>query len=693
MDRKRRDEWLQLPLSEVFGRAKDFGPGEMPELHQNVLRAFYATYPLLPIEFLKEDPSTIEKSFPAPPVHSFLSSGTTARDRSRSAFSGPGLQDYRDFSLLSFRAMLHTFFGERRVPGISMIPPVSVWPQSSLAQMVAWIGEDFPLDYWREDLPSPKEPVWLFATGFHIVAFADEGGCFPLPPGSIVIETGGTKGKTRSVTRDETYALIEKCFRVDRNHIVSEYGMCELASQAYDFVKKPNGPIRSLHERSFRFPSWVQTKILNASQEVRDEGNGSLIVNDQARSDIKTPFRTEDRVELRADGSFQLEGRVAFSPLKGCSLLAEDILAPAPAVEPIREAEVKKMSHTHSPEDLKERATRIHSLTQSMLKDEKFAALVRRNLVLEQPTQWWLKDLEASVPQSVDAWIQAAQETGNQSSSWLMIPPRTHDFALMHPLFMAALLNIKVVVRETKDTEIFRYWQDLFKGFWSFSILNSDWRLEEGTALPAQSLLVFGSDETIEDLRSKTSHSVHGFGSWVTITIIHKDSWASDAWVKDAFSLKQEGCMSSRLLVVWDAKVPEALPEKSVVIGQLSPSEQLHLAHSELDLALKGFHILPRPDRQQLVLGHRPFGKRDRIHDLLSTRPLTLPIVRASRNDLELILDEITRSPSLKLVSHDSQSSELLGEVGDTLLRPVGRANEAHWTGWHGTDRLFFPKD
>ena len=693
MDRKRREEWLKLPPSEVFGQGIDFGPGEMPELHQDVLREFYGQYPLLPIEFLKENPSAIEKSFPSRPVHSFLSSGTTERDRSRSSFSSQGLKDYREFSLSSFRAMLKTFFHGQTPPGISMIPPVAVWPQSSLAQMVAWIGEDLPLSYWREDMPSPEEPVWLFATGFHIVAFADAGGCFPLPPGSIVIETGGTKGKTRSVTRDETYTLIEKCFRVDRNHIVSEYGMCELASQAYDFVKEPNGKIRDLHERWFRFPIWAQTKILNAAQQVHNKGGGSLIVNDQARSDIKTPFRTEDRVELRADGSFQLEGRVAFSPLKGCSLLAEDILAPNPATEQIREVEIKKHAHALSATELKERAERIHRLTQAMVNDAQFENLVRRSLLLDKPTIWWLGDLKASVPQSVEAWLQAAQDTGNQSDSWLMIPPRTHDFALMHPLFMAALLNLKVVVRETKDTELLRYWQGLFQGFWTFSTLNSDWRVEEGTALPAQSLLVFGSDETIEYLRSKTSHPVHGFGSWVTISMIHKDSWTGDEWIKDAFSLRQEGCMSSRLLIVWDEKTPETLAERSVVIGQLSPGEQLHLAHSELDLALKGFQILPRSDRQQLVLGHKPFAKSDLIHDLLSTRPLTMPVIRASKADIDLILDEVNQRPSLKLISFDSQTSQLLSKVRETLLRPLGRANEAPWTGWHGTDRLFFPKD
>ena len=39
------------------------------------------------------------------------------------------------------------------------------------------------------------EPVWIFATGFHLVNFYDDNNRITLPKGSIVIETGGTKGK------------------------------------------------------------------------------------------------------------------------------------------------------------------------------------------------------------------------------------------------------------------------------------------------------------------------------------------------------------------------------------------------------------------------------------------------------------------------------------------------------------------
>ena len=67
--------------------------------------------------------------------------------------------------------------------------------------MVAWFGEQFELSYVssKEELQSElgDEPVWIFATGFHLVNFYDDNNRITLPKGSIVIETGGTKGRSR----------------------------------------------------------------------------------------------------------------------------------------------------------------------------------------------------------------------------------------------------------------------------------------------------------------------------------------------------------------------------------------------------------------------------------------------------------------------------------------------------------------
>ncbi len=691
------EKWRQRPLSQVFETDAEFPKNHAYRFsaQKDVLKRLYPDYPLLPIEFLKECPAELEREFPAPPVHHFLSSGTTQRDRSRSSFSQEGLELYREFSLKSFRAMIAPFFPNEDAPrGISLIPPTSEWTNSSLAQMIAWIGEEFPLEYWNADdrgaaRPALDErPVWLFATGFHIVAFADAGGRLALPKGSIVIETGGTKGKTRSVTREESFELITECFGVDRNHIVSEYGMCELASQAYDFVDNPSGRLIPMDERRFRFPSWVRTKVVLPDQSIAETGDGSLVVHDTIRSDIFTPFRTEDRAEVFPDGSFQLKGRVAFSPLKGCSMLAEDLLgAQAPKV-----AAPQTAAALQAQDVSRERAALVHQKTQAMLADPEFHALLRRNLGLETLARWALADLKASVPETVDAWIAAARDSQNICGSWLIIPPHTHDIALLHPLFLAAVLDLKVSVRAAEDDQgMLRYLKKLFHGAWDFNVVPRSFRIAPGEDIGHEGLLVFGSDETIAELRAATKAKVQGFGTWITASLMHSSSWAQDEWVKDAFSLGQQGCMSSRLLIVWDESAPQ-LAARTVTLGALDRGSQLHLAHSELDLAVRAYEVFPRPTPDHLVLGERLYTENQSLAAELSSRPLTLPVLRASRAALETVWRSLEDNPSFKLLSCDEKTHSLAPKALSTRLCALGATNVAKWTGRHGGIPLFFPQ-
>ena len=66
---------------------------------------------------------------------------------------------------------------------------------------------------------------------------------------TIVMETGGMKGRRKELVRDELHSILKKGFGVSNIH--SEYGMTELLSQAYS---KGNGV--------FECPNWM--KILNS---------------------------------------------------------------------------------------------------------------------------------------------------------------------------------------------------------------------------------------------------------------------------------------------------------------------------------------------------------------------------------------------------------------------------------------------
>lgn len=672
-------QWMATPASGVFQRGVA-GKHEPLPLCKESLQTLYGQHALLPIEFFKTFPDELETFFR--PARSFLSSGTTAKERSRSSFSREGLELYRIFALKAFDAMLRNFF-PGKCPGWSLIPSAEEWPTSSLAQMIAWLGETYPLRYWDGEGSGPNEPIWLFATGFHIVAFADSGKRCRLPEGSIVIETGGTKGKTRSVTREETYALIEECFGVPRNRIISEYGMCELASQAYDFVDDPGGPELAMADRFFRFPLWVAPSVLQPDRSIQTHGRGSLIVDDRVRSDLPWPIRTEDRVQLKADGRFQLEGRVAFSPLKGCSLLAEDLLrkdiASSQAARTIQILEARSVA--------RERAEDIHRRAWSMLGDPLFRNIVNAELRSERLSDWMLEDLRQSLPASVDEWLEAGREAqGTQSvRQWIFIPPHTHSLAILHPLFLAALLNLDVAVRDVSSPGMHAYLQKLFEGFWSFRRLPNSWRLPSSEA--AEAILVFGSNETLSALRKTTQLPLVGFGTWLTSTLIHARSWSQGLWLKDAFSLKQEGCMSSRILFVWGAESPMAAEGEG--IGSLPFEDQLQLAHSELAMCVQGFQLLERPNPNFPVLGWKDWQANDSLESLLSPRPFTLPIIRIQENDWASFCKLLAQTPDLKKLSVDQESLAKLPKDLPAERVPLGRANVARWSGRHDGRALF----
>lgn len=672
--------WLAAPAGDIFQRGTKGQHSPLP-LCRESLESLYGDQALLPIEFFKLFPDELEKFFHA--KRSFLSSGTTAKERSRSSFSEDGLELYRLFALKAFDAMLTRFF-PGKAAGWSLIPSVEEWPTSSLAQMIEWLGDVYPLHYWDGEGPGPEEPVWLFATGFHIVAFADSGKRCPLPKGSIVIETGGTKGKTRSVTREETYALIEECFGVPRNRIISEYGMCELASQAYDFVDNPDGIEQSMTERFFRFPGWVAPQVLTTDRRIETNGRGSLIVDDSIREDLPWPIRTEDRVLLQDDGRFQLEGRVAFSPLKGCSLLAEDLLRKNAKISNQKVSTQKLESEFID----STRAEEIHRRASAMLSDARFRNILEAELQSDILADWMLDDLRKSLPQTPEAWITAAQNARDNESvrRWIFIPPHTHSLALLHPLFIAALLNLDVAVRDVSNPAMHAYLQSVFQGFWSFRRLPASWRLPSDEA--ADAIMVFGSNETLATLRDCTPLPIVGFGTWLTLSLIHADSWAESPWLKDALSLRQEGCMSSRLLFVWGPS-DRMKTKKAAPIGPLPFDDQLQLAHSELALRIQGYTLLDRPSPDHPVLGWKDWQDGLSLESLLSPRPFTLPIIRLQEGDFEAVTKLFLQAADLKKISVDKRSGERLPAELQSLLCPIGTANQALWDGRHGGRALF----
>ena len=97
-----------------------------------------------------------------------------------------------------------------------------------------------------KNLEEKRQKTLLIGVTFALLDFAKEFS-FPLKH-TVIMETGGMKGRREEIVRDEVQQLLKRKFQLDVIH--SEYGMTELLSQAYS---KGNG--------IFYCPPWMKVLI------------------------------------------------------------------------------------------------------------------------------------------------------------------------------------------------------------------------------------------------------------------------------------------------------------------------------------------------------------------------------------------------------------------------------------------------
>lgn len=655
------------------------------------LQASYGTADLLPIEFFKLHADTLREWMVGPVVRSFLSSGTTRADRSQSHFSEAGLKAYHDSSLRCFQEILSHFFANPHgVRGLSLIPPVAEWPDSSLAQMVAWIGAEQPLQYWDGIGPLPDEPVWVFGTAFHFVNLADDGVRVRLPQGSVVVETGGTKGRSRSVTRDELYDLIADHLGVPKNRIISEYGMCELASQAYDFVENPEGPELPLSERWFRFSAATPVSIIDRRGQTENTGEGTLVIHDNLRTDYPWPIRSEDMARVRDDGAFQLLGRVPMSPLKGCSMLAEDIRSgPAAAWTQIPP---KKLE----PQGLKARAHMVHEAARALARDESFWNEWRKSLDDTLAADWLQDDLYRSLPAEPADWIQAAEVARGLHcpGRWLIIPPTSHGFAALYPLFLGSVLGIDLWLRADAQDPMILILQKHLVQTGGFQIWDSHKRIGTDALPPVDAVMIYGSDETIASLAKDCPVPVQGFGSSLTVSLMRDDSLDTHSLWKDAFSLLQRGCMASRVVfLLQEMGSPSALRRLMTPVqpvGALPLGLELALEHGAFALRCQGLAVERRTGEGAPLRIVHSFDAKLSLDDYLIDRAMSLSLVLVPKKLWTEFAEWLPLQRNLHKIAARRTDGELLGlETRNLEITPPGTANAPLWNGLHQLRPLF----
>ncbi|MGA8661965.1 MAG: hypothetical protein WA428_04060 [Candidatus Cybelea sp.] len=175
------------------------------------------------------------------------------------------------------------------------------------------------------DLLTGRRPVCLAATAFALLHMLDameaDGLRVSLPPGSRIMETGGFKGRSRMVSREELYERTCDRFGVDQDAVVAEYGMTELSSQYYD--RLPAGAV--LAQRRKVAPPWLCARVVGPDRKTLPNGEiGSILHVDLANRSSCIAIQTED-LGIRYDDGLVLIGRDLDVEPRGCSLDAEDL--------------------------------------------------------------------------------------------------------------------------------------------------------------------------------------------------------------------------------------------------------------------------------------------------------------------------------------------------------------------------------
>lgn len=270
--------------------------------------------PFLPIQFFKTH-KVVSNKHPVEEI--FASSGTTGNLASKHFVTDVSIYQ------VSYTKAFEQFYGKiEDYVILALLPSYLEREGSSLIYMVADLikrsnnkKSGFYLSNFSElrdvliDLENTSEKVMLIGVSFALLDLVEKFN-FDLK-NTIVMETGGMKGRRKELIRGELHELLKSGFGV--NHIHSEYGMTELLSQAY-----------SKGEGIFNSPPWMKILIRdpeNAMELLPHERTGGINIIDLANINSCSFIATQDLGKTHIDGSFEVLGRFDHSDLRGCNLL------------------------------------------------------------------------------------------------------------------------------------------------------------------------------------------------------------------------------------------------------------------------------------------------------------------------------------------------------------------------------------
>jgi hypothetical protein len=269
--------------------------------------------PFLPISFFKSHEVVTTKFNPS---FIFESSGTTTSINSKhfikdihfykQSFNQAFQQFYGNLNDWCIIGLLPSYL-ERNNSALVMMVDDFI-KQSNHAKSGFYLNDFYSLKNTLEQLEADQQKTLLIGVTFALLDFAEQ---FPMQlKHTTIMETGGMKGRKKEITRTEAHQRLKQAFDLPMIH--SEYGMTELLSQAY---AKQDG--------KFVCPPWMKVLVRDEDDPllVKESGSGCLNIIDLANQFSCSFIATDDVGIVYEDGSFEVNGRLDNSDIRGCSLL------------------------------------------------------------------------------------------------------------------------------------------------------------------------------------------------------------------------------------------------------------------------------------------------------------------------------------------------------------------------------------
>ena len=270
--------------------------------------------PFLPISFFKTKKILSTDNY----EKVFYSSGTTTNSRSKHFISSLKLYqksfinnfklNYSDITQYTILALLPNYYDNKDSSLIYMIEKLIKLSKSKESGF--FLDDYINLSKKLIELDKKKEKKTILIGVPYALLDMIDFNQFQLN-NTIIMETGGMKGRRKEMVRTELHEKLKRGFGVSKIH--SEYGMTELLSQAY-----------SKGDGIFKTPSWMKVIIrdINDAQNLDfNKKSGAINIIDLANYNSCSFIATDDMGKYINNDEFELIGRVDNSDVRGCNLL------------------------------------------------------------------------------------------------------------------------------------------------------------------------------------------------------------------------------------------------------------------------------------------------------------------------------------------------------------------------------------